>query len=353
MTSQVRKKLELIGIAVSLVLIACVFIEYIFPLVWPFILAYGLAILISPIVRFLKDKLHFHKNAAAALTLIFALSGIVVLLYLLLSAVVSQITAFVHEWPGYQEKFLMYLRNVCDMMEGSFHMEQGTVYNRVCSGVDRFMVSMEERIMPMVMNNSLQTLLTFMDIIIVIALTVMAIFYMVRDIEKIRNVNTKNIFYKELVYIKGLISRILKAYVRSQAIIMSIVAVICAIGLAFIGNRYNVVLGIIIGVFDALPLIGAGTVLIPWSIVYIFMGEYIKAAILFVIFIICYLTREFLEPRLMGQKIGMTPIATLISIYIGYQLFGFVGMIAGPLVYVMIREILEKVNESGGDSFLE
>ena len=347
MTWQMRKKLELLGIAVLLVLLACIFIEYIFPLVWPFILAYGLAILISPVVRFLKDKLHFHKNAAAALTLVFAIGGLAVIVYFLANAIVSQAMAFVDEWPGYQEKFLGYLRNVCGVMEDSFHIEQGVVYERVCDSVDRFMISFEERIMPLVMNNSLQTLLALLDIIIVVALTVMAVFYMVRDIEKIRKISKNNIFYKELVYIKGLLSRILKAYVRSQAIIMTVVAAICAIGLALIGNRYNVVIGIIIGIFDALPLIGAGTVLIPWSIIYIFMGEYIKATILFAIFIICYLTREFLEPRLMGQRIGMTPIATLISIYIGYQLFGFVGMIAGPLVYVMIREILQKINEGG------
>ncbi len=347
MTGQTRKKLELLGIALLLVVIACIFIEYIVPLVWPFILAYGLAILISPIVRFLKNKLHFHKNAATGLTLVFAIGGIAVAFYFLIDAVITQIMAFVNEWPRYQSEFFRYLRNICGVMEDSLHMDEGVVYKRVCDGVDRFVVSFEERIMPLVMNNSLQTLLVLMDVVIVVALTVMAVFYMARDMEKIRKINTNNIFYNELMYIKGLISRILRAYVRSQAIIMSIVAAICAMGLAIIGNKYNIVLGIIIGIFDALPLIGAGTVLIPWSVIYIFMGEYVKAAILFVIFIICYLAREFLEPRLMGQKIGMTPIATLISIYIGYQLFGFVGMIAGPLVYVMIREILEKINEGG------
>lgn len=346
MSWQMKRKLELLGIAVLLVLLACVFIEYIFPLVWPFLLAYGLAILISPVVRFLKDKLHFHKNAAAALTLVFALSGLAIGLFFLVDAIAGQLMEFAEEWPRYQEKFLGYLKNVCGMMESSFNMERGVVYDHVCDGVSRFMVSWQEKIMPLVMNNSFQTLLALMDVIIVVALTVMAVFYMVRDIDKIRKVSPKNIFYKEIVYIKGLVSRILKAYVRSQFIIMSVVAAICAIGLAIVGNRYNIVIGIIIGVFDALPLIGAGTVLIPWSIVYIFMGEYMKAAILFVIFIICYLTREFLEPRLMGQKIGMTPISTLISIYVGYQLFGFLGMIAGPLVYVMIREILEKVNKN-------
>lgn len=347
MTWQMRKKLELIGIAVLLIVFACIFIEYIFPLIWPFIIAYGLAILISPIVGFLKNKLHFHKNVAAGLTLIVAIGVLVVLVYLLGNSIVSQISEFAAAWPSYQQKFLVFLRNVCGIMEDSFHINEGVVYTRICNGVDRFMISFEESIMPLVMNNSLQTLLTLMDIIIVTTLTAMAVFYMVRDIESIRKISKKNIFYKEIVYIKGLISRVLKAYVRSQAIILSVVAVICAIGLAFIGNKYNVVLGIIIGIFDALPLIGAGTILIPWSIIYIFMGEYIKATILFVIFIVCYLMREFLEPRLMGQRIGMTPIATLISIYIGYQLFGFVGMIAGPLVYVMIREILQKVEVSG------
>lgn len=343
MTLQTRKKIELLGIIGLLLIMSCVFIKYIFPLIWPFILAYGLALLISPIVRILTEKLHFHKNAASALTLIFAVGGLALGIYFLVDAIVSQIMVFAEEWPGYQEKFLVYLEKLCGIMENSLHMENGEVYKLVCKGMDSVMLSWQERLMPLVMNNSLNTLMALMDIVIVVALTVMAVFYMVRDADKIRNISEDNIFYKELVYIKGLISRILKAYVKSQVIIMSVVAAICAIGLAFIGNRYNIVIGIIIGVFDALPLIGAGTVLIPWSIVYIFMGEYVKAVVLFIVFIICYLVREFLEPRLMGQRIGMTPISTLISIYVGYRLFGFIGMIAGPLVYVMIREIQQKI----------
>lgn len=344
---QMRKKLELLGIALALLVAALLFIKYIIPLIWPFILAYGLAMLIFPIVRFLRDKLHFHKNAASALTLVVVLGGMSIGVYFLLNAIVGQILAFADKWPVYQEKFMGYLRDICGIMENSLHMKKDAVYEHVCDGMNHFIEGWQAKIMPLLMNNSIQTLLAVMDVIIVVALTVMSVFYMVRDMEKIKRVSKKNLFYKEIVYLKGLIAKILKAYVRSQVIIMSIVAIICSIGLALVGNDYNIVVGIIIGAFDALPLIGAGTILIPWSIVYIFMGEYVKAAILFAIFIICYLTREFLEPRLMGQKIGMTPISTLICIYVGYQLFGFVGMIAGPLVYVMIREILEKINERG------
>ena len=127
---------------------------------------------------------------------------------------------------------------------------------------------------------------------------------------------------------------------------MSLVAVICAVGLAFVGNSYYILLGVIVGILDALPLIGVGVVMIPWSIVYMFMGEYLKAATMFTIFIICYLLREFLEPKLMGQKIGMSPIASLISIYVGYRLFGIIGMVAGPFVYVLVREIVANYDNS-------
>jgi predicted PurR-regulated permease PerM len=113
-----------------------------------------------------------------------------------------------------------------------------------------------------------------------------------------------------------------------------------------IGNNYYIVLGIIIGILDALPLIGVGAVMVPWSVIYIAMGSYYKAAVLFVMFLLCYFIREYLEPRLMGKHMGITPIASLLSIYVGYGLFGFLGMIVGPLVYVLIREIVGRYSNT-------
>jgi len=343
MTWQTRRKLKILGLGVTLFIVAYVFMRYAVPVVWPFIVAYVIARLIFPIVRFLRDKLHFHKNAAAILTLFFSMVLIVAGLSILIDKMIQQIMIFAEKWPHYQERLLIYLEKTCRLMENTFRMEDGVLYDIIYNGVSNFIGGWQQRIMPMVVNNSISTFMVFMDIIIVVALTVMTTFYMLRDMEKIRRINKKNIFYNELVYLKGLVSKILKAYVRTQAIILSVVAVICSVGLAIIGNDYYIVLGIFIGICDALPLLGVGTVLIPWTIVYIFMGNYIKAAILFTVFIVCYFIREFLEPRLMGQQIGISPISTLVSIYVGYKLFGFLGMIAGPLIFVLIREIIEKV----------
>lgn len=340
MTVFTNKKVKVVLIGGGLLAGAYIAIKYLMPLVWPFILSYFLALLIYPIVRFLRDKLHFHKNAAAGLTLIFALGGITALISVLAYKITAQIMELAKNWPAYEQKFFGYLHNICTLAERTIKIDGEAMYDRVCDGLCNAVDGWQQKIMPTIMNNSLQTLMIFIDVVVVVALTVMAVFYMTRDMDDIRKINENNLFYKELNYFKGLVSRILRAYIRSQIIIMSIVAVICCAGLVAVGNNYYMIIGILVGILDALPLFGVGAVMVPWSIVYVFTGDYFKAAVMFTVFIACYLIREFLEPRLMGQSIGMSPIASLVSIYAGYQLFGFLGMIAGPLIYVFVREII-------------
>ena len=338
-----RRKIELIGIAIALFAIAYISIKYLIPLIWPFIVAYGLARLMYPVARFLYKKLHFHRAAASALTLVASIIAIVVGLYFVVNTILVQVMAFVRNWPVYETQILAYLENLCSILENTCHMESGTFYNVIFDGMGNILGHWQDKLVPMVMSNSVSTFRILLDVMVTLALTVMAIFYMLRDMEAIRTVDRSNMFYDEIVYIKKLVSKILKAYVRSQVIIIAVLSVVCTVGLAFIGNEYNILIGIVIGICDALPLIGVGTILVPWSMVCVFTGNYVHAAILFVVFLACYFIREYLEPRLMGQEIGLSPISTLIAIFVGYKLFGFLGMIAGPLVTVMIREILTLV----------
>ena len=344
MTRITKKKLTTLGLTGGLLVASYITIKYIFVLIWPFVLAYGIALLTYPIVNFLVTKLHFHKNAATILTLLFSLIGIGTALYYIVSGLVEQTLRLIENWPIYQDRFLRYTKNTCTVIERIFKMDKGALYNGICEETVSAMKSWQKNVMPAIMNNSVKTLMAMVNIIIVFVLTIMAVFYFVKDMDKYKKVNPDNIFYKEIRYLRSLTSRIVKAYIRSQFIIMSVVAIICSLGLMIIGNNYYILLGILIGILDALPLVGVGVVMVPWGIIYIFMGSYYKAVVLFVVFILSYFAREYLEPRLMGKRMGITPIASLISIYVGYGLFGFVGMIAGPLVYVFIREVVGKYN---------
>ena len=342
MTRITKKKITTLALIGGLFVASYLTLKYVVPLIWPFILAYAIALLVHPIVKFLVEKLHFHKNAATILTMCFTMLGIGAILFFVVNGIIVQSIKLIEKWPEYEEMLMESTKNICRSIEGFFNMRKGTIYDTVSDGAANAMENWQRSVMPAIMNNSLKTIMTMVNVVIFIVLTIMAIFYLTRDMDKYKRVSESNIFYKEIRYVKGLVTRIIKAYVRSQFIIICAVAFVCSIGLLIIGNDYYILLGIIIGLLDALPLIGVGVVMIPWSVIYFFMGSYYKAMILLVVFILCYFVREFLEPRLMGKQMGITPIASLMSIYVGYGLFGFLGMIVGPLIYVLIREIVDK-----------
>ena len=106
------------------------------------------------------------------------------------------------------------------------------------------------------------------------------------------------------------------------------------------GAELNVAVGVALGFVDVLPILGTGTVLIPWAVVCLFQRQYVTAAGLMVIYGICYFFREFAEARLMGTQLGITGLETLIAIYVGLSLFGVWGMLLGPAGYLVIREIM-------------
>jgi predicted PurR-regulated permease PerM len=126
---------------------------------------------------------------------------------------------------------------------------------------------------------------------------------------------------------------------------MLVVAVICVLGLTLLGNEYAVLAGVGIAIMDALPFIGSGMIFIPWAIIMLMNSNIYAAAILITIYLLCQIIREVLEPKLIGNRIGIKPLYTLISMYIGVRLFSVVGFILGPVGLVIIITVFKVVNE--------
>ena len=132
-------------------------------------------------------------------------------------------------------------------------------------------------------------------------------------------------------------------YLKAQVLIMLVVSGVCIIGLFCTGNPYALLAGMGIGLCDALPFLGTGTIFIPWAVIEIIHGRYVMAAVYAVIYTIANLTRELLEPKLVGDKLGMPPLAVIASVYIGLGIFGLWGFALGPLSYILIREIRREI----------
>ena len=132
--------------------------------------------------------------------------------------------------------------------------------------------------------------------------------------------------------------RYIATFVKAQVIIMSIIAAVAAFTLTVLGIQHGVLWGILAGLMDVLPFVGTGIVLIPLALMQLFSGHYGIAIACAFLYVACIFLRELLEPKLIGKKIGVTPIAVLISLYAGIQLFGVWGIIKGPLGFVLIYQ---------------
>ena len=112
------------------------------------------------------------------------------------------------------------------------------------------------------------------------------------------------------------------------------------IGFNIIGVSYSLLLAFIISVFDAFPIFGVGGFLIPWAIYSFFTGSIRMGISLFILYFIVLIVRQTVEPKILGNQIGVHPLVTLIAMYTGLKLLGFIGLILGPITALLFKNII-------------
>ena len=141
----------------------------------------------------------------------------------------------------------------------------------------------------------------------------------------------------------------LRGYVLAQGKLLLVTFGVVSLGLlAALRRPHAVLLGALIAVVDALPVLGSGTVLLPWAAVSLLRGSGGLALGLTVTYAAAAFARSALEPRLLGRQIGLPPLLTLLSLYAGYRLFGLTGMILLPLAVLLAKQVWELSEGNGG-----
>ena len=151
-----------------------------------------------------------------------------------------------------------------------------------------------------------------------------------KDYRKIRARLEKFRWFVAAEEICGEIGKMVWGYLKAQAIILTVISILCGTGLWLVDIRHGIATGVLAGLLDALPFIGTGCVLVPvalWQLMYC----------------VCALAREFLEPKLIGKRMGIYPVVILLAIYTGIKIYGLSGVILGPFSFLIIREIYRKI----------
>jgi len=137
------------------------------------------------------------------------------------------------------------------------------------------------------------------------------------------------------------LSRAVGGYFRAQYILMTMVGIISIIGLLILRSPYALLLGLLLAALDFLPILGPALILLPWVLFSLIAGIFHMAIGLGLIYGVITITRQVLQPKILGAQMGAHPLASLMSIFIGFRVFGLLGLIIGPsllMIFIAVRE---------------
>ncbi|NLZ80589.1 MAG: sporulation integral membrane protein YtvI [Clostridiales bacterium] len=317
--------------------------EYLLPFFIPFLIAYLGALVISPLVKFLNKRCKINRGFATIVVIAVFIGALGYGGMWLIKNLLQQIRNFIIKLPEYEVLIYEKIESFSGGMEKSFGLEDETILLFINKNLDILAKKLGDGLMPMLMNNSVTAMKWLIQGIAVTIIIIVAMVLITKDLEEIRIKKERFLFSKELNIITDKMSDTGGAYLRAQLCIMFVTTLVCVGGLMILKNPYALLVGVLIGIMDALPLFGIGIVFIPWTIIMLLTENFYQAAVLFSIYLMCYFLRQFLEPKIMGKRIGISSLEILISMYVGLRLFGIIGVFLGPVGYILIHEIVRKI----------
>ena len=178
-----------------------------------------------------------------------------------------------------------------------------------------------------------------------IVLLIISTFFITIDYEQLAGFFFRQLSSKAkttFVEIKEYVVGTLFVCIRSYALIMSITFVELSFGLTVLGIDNAILIALLISMFDILPVLGTGGIMIPWVVLTVLQGNYSLAVGLLLVYVIITVIRNIIEPKIVGKQIGLHPILTLASMYLGLQLFGVIGLFGFPVGLSLLRHLNEK-----------
>lgn len=334
-----RKLLTVTGVTLAVYFA----VKYLLPYVIPFFIAYFLVHLLNPLTEKIRKKLPWKKEIIVSVLLVFLLALCTWLFYCLYCMLMGQIRKVALNFDYYYDCFCGIVDQCCCMAQKSLGMDVGEVRKFVYTSLDHATDQFRVYIVPGVAKYSVLYLKKLADLAIFLLILFVSVILLMKDYDEMHEKLSQYAFYKHVNRITGRMWKQGGMYMKAQMIIILIIIVICTAGLWILGNPYFLLLGIIIGLTDALPFVGTGTLLIPLAVYELFMRDFKLAAGYVFLFLVTYVTREFLEPKLIGSKLGVYPFVMVVVVYAGLYLYGTAGVFLGPVTLLLVTEIVREI----------
>lgn len=309
----------------------------------PFVVAYILSLIANPLVKFMEKRIKIARKHGSAIIIILVLALIFGLLYLVLSMLFHEISNLISDIPNIAQQIVDTLEGISTkfvrlyealpqslktFLDNLNNSAQGSL-DKLLSGVDFTSVLKAGGV---VMN--------FANMVFMIIITILATYFFIADRENIIAAANKVLpesikrFYR---IISDNFKTAVGGYFKAQFKIMIILTLVMFLTFEILGISYSILLALTIAIIDFLPVLGTGLVFWPWTIIAFLNENYVEAIVILVLYLACQIIKQVLQPKMVGDSIGISPFYTLIFMFIGYKLYNVIGMIFGiPVGMVLV-----------------
>lgn len=320
-------------------LLVYLFFRFLFPLVAPFCVAFILITLFYPLFSRIQEKIPMRKKFLVVGVLLLCLIFLAVILWILgysSSMQMEKITAFLE--TAYR-RLQIFLHECCYSLDGRFGWKGYEIENFVVEKMTVIMENVQVQVIPRMLSSSYTCVKGILEAVAFLFITLVAAILLEKDyalfLQWLKTSEDLSFVWKAL---EGVLNYII-TFLKAQGIILLIISVFGSAVLWATGIYGGVFWGILAGCLDVLPFIGTGVVLVPMAIWQLLNGHYLRMTVCILLYIACIVIREFLEPKLIGSRMGIAPVMMLLAIYAGIRLFGIGGIIEGPLALIVIYEL--------------
>ena len=336
----IEKILKYILIAAGIVVVLCL-LPFLFHLLAPFAAAFVIAALSQRLVRYLEKRIKISRgiSSAALVTLITATAAGII--FIIIFQIFSQVKNLISALPYAVESFQLRLSELYTRYNGykiSLPPEISSILDTLTDQLQDKAQHLAEPLTQGAINTAKKFATALPGIILFFSMFILATFFFTKDyiliINFIHEIFPER-FLREINKLKKSLVHGFSSYLKAQLILMSVTAALVTVSLWVVGMSYPLVWGIVCGLVDGLPFFGTAIILVPWAIISLLYGDIYSFTALIIIQALTFVVRQLAEPKIVSQQIGIHPILTLISVYIGLKYFGIFGVIIAPILTLL------------------
>lgn len=335
-----QKMIQKIVLAFFSLLFFYIFFKYLFTYIAPFFFGWLLSLLFYPLVTFLNKKCRLSRSLGSLLCILLFIGFFSSVVAGLIYRLSEEAKMFYMQLPDYIESLQIALTQLNDKFQEIFAMMPLSLQSLFLNNN----TTLWDILSPLLKNvggsGSIHFVLGIPNILMIFIISLIASFFFTKDRNEIYAFCAKHMpksmkeNYSRLRQNLGLA---FLGYIKSQFILMVVTFFICSIGFFLLGSPYSLLLSVIISIIDALPFFGSGFILWPMALIQLISGNTFLSIGYLILYAVATLIRQVLQPKVLGTQIGLHPLVTLISIYVGLKAIGVSGMIIGPIIVVLLK----------------